>query len=127
MHHKIEELAELSVARGCGFAALGIATFMVALSGEMSLALKAGGILVLVACLVLIARAIQARQHPYKRTEVWLMLKPGDRPQPSAAQEIIGSILRDVYLRYASLSAGVSAAMLSGSVLLAALRMPLVP
>jgi hypothetical protein len=43
MIHTIEELGEISVARGCGLAALAIGTFMVGLSWDMVLAAKVGG------------------------------------------------------------------------------------
>jgi hypothetical protein len=50
MLQKIERLAYISVARGCGFAALAIVTFMVGLSGDMVSSLEAGGSLALLVC-----------------------------------------------------------------------------
>jgi hypothetical protein len=47
MIQTIEELAEISIARGCGFAALAIATLTVGLSWDMVLAAKTGGLLAL--------------------------------------------------------------------------------
>ena len=52
--HRLQQLAWLSVARGCGFAALAIFTFMIGLSGDMPAAFKAGGILTLIVSLVLL-------------------------------------------------------------------------
>lgn len=112
----IERAAEVSIARGCGFAALGIFTFMVGLMGEPRLALQTGGILTLVMCLVLVARAVHAPHRFYKRTEVWLMLEPDERPRSEAAQQVIGTALRDVYLRFAFHAACLSAAFLMAAV-----------
>lgn len=116
----IERAAEVSVARGCGFAALGIFTFMIGLMGEPRLAFQAGGILTLITCLVLVARAVQAPWRFYKRTEVWLMLEPDDRPHSETAQQLIGTALRDVYLRFAFHAACLSAALLLAAVFVAA-------
>lgn len=118
MIKKIEDLAEVSVARGCGFAALAIVTLMVGLSDQMHLACKAGGTLTLGACLILTIRGLTAPNAPYKRTELWVMLDTADRPQPAVAQQIIGNALRDVYLRFALHAAILSSALLCLSVVL---------
>ena len=102
MLERIEAAAERSVARACGFAALGVGCMMVGLSGEtINLALNVGGFLMLLACFVLVFKAWGAQSQPYKRTEVWGMLAPDDRPDAAIAQRVIGSILREVYLRFA--------------------------
>jgi len=115
---RIEELAEVSVARGCGFAALAIVCVMVGLADQMHLSCKVGGILTLLACLVLAIRGLAATSKPYKRTEVWVMLNAVDRPQPAVAQQLIGNILRGVYLRFALHAAIVSLILLCVSQLL---------
>lgn len=103
--HKIDQLAHASVARGCGFAMLAIATFMVGLSTEFPLALRAGGYGCLLMCLVLMSMAWRAAEKPYKRTELWLMLEPDDRPQPAVAQSIIANARREAFLDFALRSA----------------------
>lgn len=110
MLQRIEQAANVSVARGCGFAGLAIATMLFALSHDMSLALKTGGALSLLVCLVLVLKAYRVARKPYRRTEVWLMLRPEERPQPAIAQQIISTVLRETYLRFA-LHAGVSSAV----------------
>lgn len=110
---RVQEAAWLSVARGCGFAALAIATFMFAMSGNIAVALKAGGILSLLTSLVLLVRAWQAPHRPYKRTEVWIILEPDDRPQGAQAQALIGEALKRTYLQFAS-----HAAIIAGGLLL---------
>ena len=118
MRDAIQAAAEVSVARGCGFAALAIVTLMVGLSDQLHLACKAGGILALGTCCILGVRAYSAPSFSYKRTEVWLMLAEKDRPPKEIAQMVIGGTLREVYLRFAVQAAIVSASLLSFSLLL---------
>jgi hypothetical protein len=115
MLQRIETVAELSVGRGCGFAAMAILTFMVGLSGEMRMSFQCGGYLTLLVCFVLILKATRAYSHPYKQTELWLMLEPKERPDAVIAQRVIGTVLRDTYLRFA-----LHAALLSAGFLVAA-------
>lgn len=115
---RIESLAEASVARGCGFAALAILTFMVGLSWDVALACKVGGLLVLFVCAILLFKAWRASCRPARKTEVWMMLGPNQRPSPAVAQRVIGPVLRICYLRFALWAAGVSAALLAVSLTL---------
>lgn len=112
---KIEEMAFISVGRGCGFTALAIATFMFGLSGNIVVAFQSGGMLCLMVCLILVLRGVRAPQNPYKRTEVWMMLAPTDRPPEAFAQTVVGSALRRSYLRFALHFAFASAFLLAGS------------
>lgn len=116
MLRQIEQAALLSIARGCGFAALGILTFMTGLSWDPALAMKAGGLMTFLTCAVLILKGFNARRRPYKQTELWIILPKEQRPRPEVAQQVIGNILRDVCFRFAQ-----QAALLSGSMLLAAI------
>lgn len=118
MLKSIDDAAQTSVARGCGFAALGIVTLMVGLSDQMYLACKAGGILTLGMCLILTIRGLTALRTPYKRTEVWVMLNSDERPQAAIAQQVIGSTLRVVYLSFAQHAGLVAMVLLCLSMLL---------
>lgn len=120
--HKLEELAFLSISRGCGFAALAIATFMIALSSNTPLMLKTGGLLCLLAASILILKALRAPNHPYKRTELWILLEPEDRPPLALAQGLVGSTLRRTYFRFALHYAYGAGAMLLSSLLLSLVR-----
>ena len=102
---KIDQLAHACVARGCGFAMLAIATFMVGLSAEFALALRAGGYSCLLMSLVLITMGWRAASKPYNRTELWLMLEPNERPQPAVAQTVIATARREAFLDFALRSA----------------------
>lgn len=121
MLQRIEQTAHISVARACGFAALAIFTFMVGLSGDMVSSLKAGGFLSLITSVILLLKAGFAARRPYKRTEVWLMLAPQDRPNSAIAQQIIGTALREAFLHFALHAASAAALLLGGAVLLSLL------
>jgi hypothetical protein len=105
----VEQSAYISVGRACGFAGLGILSFMVGLSFEPELSAKSGGGLLLLMTAILVFRGLTAPTRPYKRTETWLMLDDADRPAPGVAQQVIGQTLRIVYLWYAQCCAGASA------------------
>ena len=50
----------------------------------------------------------------------WLMLEPAERPSDAVAQQIIGTVLRDVYIQFAVRTAVIAAALLAGAVIVAA-------
>lgn len=118
MLQQIEEVAEICIARGCGFAGLAILTVILGLSSDMTLASKIGGLLVLAACLVLSAKACNAATRPVQRTELWMTLDPRYRPSAAFAQRMIGQTLQACYLRFALHAAFLSAALLSVSLVL---------
>lgn len=124
MLRTIEAKAELSVGRACAFGGIAIGTFMVGLISEPGLAFVTGGILTLLASLILILKANLAETRPYNRTEVWLLLDQSERPMPEVAQLIIGRALQDVFLRFALYAASLSAALLVASVMFRTLPTP---
>jgi hypothetical protein len=113
MIERIEHLAHISVARGCGFAALGILTFFIGMSSDPVVAFKSAGYLTLLACSVLLLKAGLATRQPYRRTELWVMLKPDERPDASVAQRLISTVLREVYLHFAKQAALLSVMFLA--------------
>jgi len=117
MIERIEHLANISVARGCGFAALGILTFFIGMSSDLVAAFKSAGYLTLLACIILLLKAGFAPRQPYRRTELWVMLKPDERPDASVAQRLISTVLREAYLRFARQAALLSAMFLACGVL----------
>lgn len=117
----IQAKAQLSVGRGCGFGGIAIITLMVGTMADPAQSFTIGGILTLLACFVLVLKASLAPRTPYKRTEVWLLLDKTDRPQPTVAQQVIGSVLREVYLRFALHAAELALALLVASVALRAM------
>ncbi|MDX2154984.1 MAG: hypothetical protein SFW09_00625 [Hyphomicrobiaceae bacterium] len=121
MLDRIEELANLSVARGCGFAALAILTFFIGMSADLTIALKSAGVLSLLVCAVLLLKAGAVHRQPYRNTEVWIMLKPAERPEAAVAQEIISSVLKDAYLRFAKQAALLATLFMIGAIISALL------
>lgn len=119
---KLEELAFISIGRGCGFAALAIATFMAAFVTNTPYMFKIGGVLCLLTASILILKAIKAPSHPYKRTEVWIMLEPEDRPPQALAQGLVGNTLRRMYYRFALHYTYGAGAMLLASFVMALVR-----
>jgi hypothetical protein len=115
MNERIEFLAVLSVARACGFAALAIAVFVFATSFNVTLALRSGAILSLIVCMALLLKARGTQSKRYDATEVWLMLKPSERPSPIIAQDVVSAALRRAYFRFAAHAAAGSAGMFTAS------------
>ena len=115
---RLEKLAWVSVGRGCGFAGVALLTLMFAFSFHLPLAFKVGGIVALITCLFLLMKGWHAPNRPYKRTELWLMLKPEDRPPAAIAQRIIGQVLRRTYFTFALHSAFVASGFFALSLLL---------
>lgn len=108
---KVERAATASVARGCGFAALGISCVMIGFAHEPVMLLRAGAILVTGLAALLALRARRARARPYRDTETWLMLDPADRPPAELAQRTVGTALEEVYARFARVSAQLALAL----------------
>lgn len=97
----LEDYALISIGRACGFAVLAIVLLMAGLAGFPVIALKTGaGALMLVAA-ILTAKAARSPHKPYKRTELWLLLEPHQRPQREVAQLVIGNVLRETFARFA--------------------------
>jgi hypothetical protein len=107
----IEKLAEFSVARACGFAMLAILVTVIGLTGEPQIALKTAGLLSLLTAMILLLKAALAEGKPYRSTELWLMLKPHERPHEAVAQRIIALALREAFLRFALYFAAGAAAL----------------
>lgn len=101
MTNPIENAAYVSVGRACGFAGLGIFCIVIGLSFDAGLAALVGSRLSIALSLVLLVLAWRAPARNYKKTETWLILQPGDRPQANVAQRLIGETSRNVYLWFA--------------------------
>jgi hypothetical protein len=97
----VERAAEQSVARGVGFAALGIALTIAGLAGDPAMALHTGAALTLMLWAILRLKAVRAPRAPYRRTEVWLLLEPRPARSPEIAQRLIGDALKATLERYA--------------------------
>lgn len=115
---RLRTLAEISTARACGFAGLATFCLMVGLSGNPPAALKGGGYCALIVVAVLLMLAQQAPMRPYKRTEIWLMLKQAERPPEAYAQALLARVRRDAFLRFAAYHAVAAAVLLAAAFLI---------
>lgn len=118
----IEQAANVSVARGCGFCGLAILCTMLGLSFDPAVSAKVGAVSSLLLSLALIFKASRAMGLPYKRTETWIMLALADRPHPSVAQAVIGKALHRTLLRYARYAAFVSMVLFAAAIIFALAR-----
>lgn len=114
---RLRVLAYQTVARAVGFAGLGIFTLMTGLSYDPLLALRAGGVLVLIVLAVLLLKARAAPTADYRRTEMWLYLDPAERPPEAYAQWAAGTALGDAYAWFARWTAGVAALLWAAALL----------
>jgi hypothetical protein len=110
--------ANISIGRATAFAAFAIACVMIPLSFNPRLMMRAGGLLTLGLAVGLILKANLAVRQDYRRTEMWLLLPPDDRPPREVAKRVSGTVLRETYLRFAMFAAGASAIMWTMKVLL---------
>jgi hypothetical protein len=115
---KLEQVAFVSVGRGVGFGSLGIFTIMISLSFQPALALKCGGLLLLLMLAVLFLKAFRLPYRNYRETEAWLLLDNEDRPDERFAGFVMITALQDAYLWFARWTAGLAAAFLAAAILL---------
>jgi hypothetical protein len=98
----IKRLADLSIARGCGFAALAVACVMISLAGNLGSVFEAGGIGCLLTATALILKAHYASPATFKQTEVWIMLDKRERPADDIAAVWITEARRLALLTWAN-------------------------
>ena len=122
--NEIEQAAQLSVGRACGFAGFGIALTVLGLSFEPVLAAKMGAVLSLGLTLTLLVFAGRARHTPHETTEVWLLIDRKSRPPAQHARRIINDARRFAMLWFARWSAASSALFASIAILLAFAHTP---
>jgi hypothetical protein len=122
--NEIEQAAQMSIGRGCGFAGFGIALVVVALSFEPVLAAKIGAALCLGLTLTLLVLANRAHNTPYQSTEVWLLIDEKSRPPARHARRIINEARRFAMLWFARWTAVSSALFAASAMLLALVRTP---
>lgn len=108
---EIRRAAAISVARGCGFAALAVFTLTIGLSYEPFLAARCAALLATMGAAILLYRALRAPEADHRATEVWVMIDKADRPPGVAAQRVIGGVLRDTYLYFARIVGATAAGL----------------
>jgi len=110
---RIEAGAYKSIGRACLFGYLAIALVVFSLIAWPSLSMRSGAYLSGLTAAFLVLRGFAARTYPVHRTETWLLLgrRPAQRAEP-LEQQVIGQVLRDVYIRFGIWSGGAAAVML---------------
>jgi hypothetical protein len=116
----LKQAAVASVALAFGVAILVIISVMAGLIVDPLKMLRVGATLLLALSASFSVKAHFAAEQDHASTNAWLYVAPRQRPPPAAAQRVISTLLRDEYLRFAQLAAGISA-ILSGAALLAPL------
>jgi hypothetical protein len=114
---EMRKAAFTSVARGCGFAMLGVLCLMVGFSFDPRLMFQSGGMLSMIAVLVLVLKGRRALSTDYRHTEMWLMLPDDFRPPEAYAQWAAATVLRDAYFTFAQYTAAISVVMWSMALL----------
>ncbi len=106
---RIRAAANLSIGRGCFFAAMAIWTVMIGLIGNLPHALTGGAALTTITAAVLFIKAAHAPSRPYRNTELWILLDKCDRPaSAAAAQRVLGGVLAEAYVRYGQWAMGIA-------------------
>jgi hypothetical protein len=118
---EIEQAAQLSIGRACGFAGFAIALTVLALSFEPVIAAKIGAALTLGLTLTLLIYAMRAPHTNHQSTELWLLIDRQSRPPAQHARRIINEARRDAMLWFAKWSAASSALFAIIAILIALL------
>jgi hypothetical protein len=108
---RIEAVAEGVIRRDCGFAGLAIMCVMVGLSFDPVLCFKSGAVLTTLMGVVLAMQAWRAPNRPYRRTQLWIALDKRHGLPEQHAQRVIGTALRELYVRYAELTGATALAL----------------
>jgi hypothetical protein len=98
---KIREVAFACVGRAVMFGALAIACVMVGFSFNPVSAFRSGAVLTLAMAAILIWKAAVAHRQNPKGTEVWLYLDETSRPANPHAKFVFGTVMKEVYGRFA--------------------------
>ncbi len=106
------ELADASIRRACGFAAIAIFTTMIGFSGDPYLAVRFGAFMVTAAAVILLWRGQAAPKRRFRDTEVWLMIRHTAPPMPKdRLQRLIGTALAESYFHHAKIAAYIAVTM----------------
>ncbi len=98
---KIREVAFACVGRAVMFGVLAIACVMMGFSFNPVSAFMSGAVLALAMAAILIFKAATAHRQNPKMTEVWLYLDETNRPSDAHARFVFGTVMREVYGRFA--------------------------
>ena len=115
---EIRRVAVECIGRAVMFASLAIGCVMVGFSFNPVSAFRSGAFLTLALALALMWKAMTAGTKNPKHTEVWLYLDDKSRPVDDPARRDFGTVMSDVYMRYAWLAFGVAVGFFLSSLIL---------
>jgi hypothetical protein len=107
--------------RDASFVALAAFTLMVAFSFDPPLALVIGAHVALMFSLFLLYRVTVLTDERMKRTELWRVLEPHERPRGDFALVLAHDRLEEVLLRFSKTAAGIACTLFSLSIGMSAL------
>lgn len=119
---RLRIVAFQTIGRAVGFAGLAIFCVMIGLSFDPLMAVRSGGVLVLMLLSVLLMKARSALTSDHRQTEMWLYLDHCEKPAEAYAQWAAATVLRDAYFWFARWTAGVAVLLWSAAVLFAFAR-----
>ncbi|HKY87422.1 MAG TPA: hypothetical protein VJL90_11735 [Pseudorhodoplanes sp.] len=102
--------------RDASFVALAAFTLMVGFSFDPPLALAIGAHVALMFSLFLLYRVTVLTDERMKRTELWRVLEPHERPRGDFALVLAHDRLEEVLLRFSKTAAGVACTLFSLSI-----------
>lgn len=116
-------VADQTIRRACGFAALAGGAVMLALSFDLVLALRVGAVMTTAVCIALFVQSVRAPQQDVRRTELYSVVGrtlalPRDR-----TQRLLGEVLAERYLWHADRAAMAAIALWSGALMLWLMRL----
>lgn len=103
MEH-IRRIAIACVGRAVFFGTIAISVVMFSFSFNPVTALHSGALMTLIMSAILVWKAHSASWKNPARTEVWLYLRESERPRQEHARIIFGSVLREIYARFAAMT-----------------------
>lgn len=105
---RIRNVAFFSVGRACLFAVLAIFTLMFGMITWPLYSFRLGAIGTTMAGTILLLKAVRAPTRNYKQTEVWMLLgRELDWPE-NDRQRVIGAVLNETYMQFATWAAAVA-------------------
>lgn len=98
----VRKVAVMCTARAVMFGTLAISCVMFAFAFSPPVAFRTGAVLTMGMAVILLLKAHYALYQQPKHTEVWLYLDEHSKPRDPEAARRFGTVLRDVYGRFAA-------------------------
>jgi hypothetical protein len=120
---QIIAVADQTIRRACGFAAFATGATMLALSFDLVLALRVGGVMATAVCLALFVQSVRAPRADVRRTELYSVVGRDLALPRDRTQQLLGEVLAERYLWHADAAAMAAVALWAAALVLWALRL----